>query len=246
MADKAGRHIAPPQQFTAKRKGYYYAVRQELPISTANCTIINPALDKRDKNYRLYLWLYDFTTGYKLMGEHGQGPSSRAFYAHQVGQDNLVIKCQFPSNYAYDLMVEFMTAHHQSALDSATALNADANGTTALKLYLREDIIRSVSGASYQGNSKKIYNVFAPVVQAGAERFQNARDYTIEFLVVNNYLETKVQTATFNQLLSRYRAGFFPKDKPVEFVQSDSDVYDLFNSTDSLFGIINNESQPLG
>jgi hypothetical protein len=136
-------------------------------------------------------------------------------------------------------MTEFLTVHHQSALDSATTANADANGTTALKLYLREDIIQSVLGPSYRGNGKKIYSVFAPSVRAGAERFQNARDYDIEFIVANNYLDTHTQTATFNDLLKRYRAGFFPKEKPTEFVQSDTDVYDLFDT-------LNNESQPLG
>jgi len=223
----AKRRIAPPQLFTPKKRGYYYQVAQPHPtnksawdafIATANASLDNVALPNDDPAKHLPLWVHNLTTGYSMVGTKSQGPSTAAFYPNAVVHDNLIIEGIVPNNYMYDQLVEFITRHHQYALDAnrdfdGIRIGDNANGTLPLRfsLFNKEQ-------ENYHKHKKIQVSCYIPTIEAGAERFQNARTYRLELLVTNSYRDVETYTMEFAELLTRYKdrilTPYVERDQP--------------------------------
>jgi hypothetical protein len=202
----------------------------------ANAVLINNALAKNHKNYKLYLFCTAVHTGYKVHGSYGQSVSSRAYYPRSFSQDNLAIRCVVANQYEYDRVVEFVQAHQASVIN-ATGQGAHGGVPVEFKLFEHKIPV----GRDRKGKTlyKKMYDAMhmeglIPDFQAGHARFVHAPVFDIPLIVTNDYLQkNEVQTALLNHDLQyAYLEGFGKRIIPpmpydlraaIDFVDSVSD-----------------------
>jgi hypothetical protein len=223
LAGPVRNRIAPPKQFKARRQGYYYETATISPeredqwqqfLKTANAKLENVALTIGQQGKEMPLWITDVSTGYGVTGSKSQGPARAAFYPNGAVHADVTIKGIVPSNYMYDKLVEFVTMHHQYALDAnidfdGAWIGDDANGTLPLRFTLFP------TKGDYHKHQPMQISCYIPTIAAGAQRFQNAREYELTLIVVNNYRDTETHTQEFDALFSNYTGSIFT---PRQFV----------------------------
>jgi hypothetical protein len=202
--------VTPPPVFKAKRQGYYYRTRyDQLSTNTANGYLINLGLASDDPNYSMPLWINSFSSGLRMVGSNAQGPSYRSYFPRNVTFDDIIIHGQTVSNYDYDRMVEFITTHHRSALSGGNPSSQNVSGATPLKFLLKRKDIDLRDKVLYNSHSSYVYNAYVKSIEAGAERFQNAREYQLQLIVASSYRDTTTETMNFQNLLRSFQTSVF-------------------------------------
>ena len=179
----------------------------------ANAVLINKSFDPDSKYGRLWLFCTGVFTGWHVSGSFGQSVSSRFFYPRTLIQDEMQIRCSVASQYQYDLMVEFIQKHHQSAINSvsnvATMVSTGGSGGIPIEFKLfghKIPVGKNRAGATiYKVIHDPVhYEGFIHTVESGHDHLTNAPSFTLNMKVSKDFHGQNVEkTGILNAALQK-------------------------------------------
>lgn len=126
---------------------------------------------------RVGLWVNDISSSFELSGSASQGATHREFYAHNFTQPSVVVSGQTPNSFQYNRLAEFVRKSQLTSLDLGTA-------STPLRLIVLTGNV-PVPKRNLRGPHSSIWlDGFIPKIEAGAERFVTAHEYSFEFVIL--------------------------------------------------------------
>jgi hypothetical protein len=160
--------------------------------NTWNASLIGPTGDA------IALWVYEIEVGFELGGSTAQSRRLRQFFPHSFSQVKMQVRGQAPNNYQYNRLASFVRmtqywalygddfARFQRRLGQPVSNRHYPDGSAVPTTQLQ---IRGNHGGNRVSNGKTIkgpyknWNVdgYIKNVQAGASRFEFAKDYEFEF-----------------------------------------------------------------
>lgn len=177
-----------PNTFTPKKVGMNgYNTLPDFPATerNANASLHNRAVFDNNPQHKLYLFVDNVSTGWKVAGETTQTHDSRTFYPRNLTQDDVVITGTVANNYEYDKLVRFVE-HHQNSILGAEDFRG--NYFAAVDFQLFKPANANTIYHTSTGGSKMFYTIAILSIEAGAERFKNAPTYTLRCKVLHDHL----------------------------------------------------------
>ena len=203
-----------PPPFRATGRGYYNRIPNLVATNkNSNVSLVNLGKDLNDEHRVIYLFCTGIQTGWQVAGSYGQSPRARTFYPMNLSQDEFMIEGIVANQYEYDRVVEFVIAHHQTAVDVRNPRDSIATSAVMFtsKPYRVEDGRDRNGNINYRTISSGIrLDGYITGIQAGHQRFVNAPTYQMSMRIANDYLQKQIQIeGDFNkELVNKYLVSF--------------------------------------
>jgi hypothetical protein len=209
--------------FDAKGWGYFNRLPNRIVPTEQNATAVlvnKMIMDDASPWQKRPLWITAISTGYNLSMNYGQGPQGRTTYPHNLQQSNIVLTGITPNQYEYDKIVEFCTRANHNILNFKDPGGLQ-NGVPAIELrlynYFYDQRSWALNNAQHTEQRTQeyegwLYDVAIENIEAGHERFKNAREYQISCVVIDDHLQdrTSVEDDIYNTLYNDYIQGLLP------------------------------------
>jgi hypothetical protein len=125
------------------------------------------------------LWVYEFETSFSLAGSTAQSARTRSYFAHNLNQPSIIVRCQFPNQELMSTMVEFVRKT-QLGMESTTVLEVLAKQSANVvvernnKYGYNKTAHQSISAKGYIKSVRRVH-----------EKFVNAPELEFSFIVEN-------------------------------------------------------------
>lgn len=227
---KTRKAFANAPGFRATGRGYFNAI-PNFPATQGNSNLMLFNKNQPDNGINQKLWVFctGISTGWSVAGDYGQSAAARTFYPKNLSQDEITIEGVVANQYEYDRLVEFTLISHRDMLDTFdhdTDPNTPEAAPSALEMYLYpymidtgqrtkkgeviwREVYGGLPGAGVAGTyGSKVSGVISGI-DAGHDRFVNAKTFTFNFRVTYDFLSKPV-----------YLKGELNKQLQADYMQS--------------------------
>jgi hypothetical protein len=208
--------------FEAKGRGYFNRLPNRIVPTVQNATaVLTNKMNKLGTAARVQpLWLTEISTNYNLSVNYGQGPQGQTTYPHNLQQPGITAVGITPNQFEYDKIVAFCTEANHNLLNFKNPGGLQS-GTAAIELRLYSYFYNQQSWFLKPSEHNRqlsqeydgwLYDVAVEKIEAGHERFKNTREYSIQFTVIDDHLQTRtvVEDDIYNALYKDYIKGLLP------------------------------------
>lgn len=199
--------------FRATGRGYFNAL-PNFPANAKNSNLLlhNRGLNDGARNHKLWIFCTGISTGWTVSGSYGQSAAARTFYPNNLTQDEITYSGVVANQYEYDRIVEFVLQHHKRALDTFDQ-DADPNSpgqsTAPLEVSLfpylidtgkrtkkgeivYREVYGGLPGSGFNGSGGAKVQGYITTIQAGHDRFVNAKTFDLTLRVSYDFLSKPV------------------------------------------------------
>jgi hypothetical protein len=147
---------------------------------TWNMMMTNPSGE------HFYLWVEDISIDFTMGGSYGQSRYRRQFFPKAFNQPVMKVKGRAPNQYQYNLLASFMREAHTESLTSSS----DGTIKFVLKGAGRENVKNqsNIKG----GHKPLIFEGYLKSIDAGAQKFNYAPEYSFDVILAASALTGKV------------------------------------------------------
>jgi hypothetical protein len=147
---------------------------------TWNMMLTNPAGES------LYLWVHDINIDFTRGGSYGQSRYRRQFFPKAFNQPTMTVSGRAPNQYQYNLMAAFMRESHTEALSGSSK--------QTIRIVLKgagRDNPKNQSNIK-GGHKPLIFEGYLKTIDAGAQKFNYAPEYSFEVILAASTLTGKI------------------------------------------------------